>query len=413
VTTTEQESLADDAAPHRSMPLPLDRAVLWYPERAGTADPLGGRYPLFVTQRLLADVVSAATAPQGAFGFLIGEPCFDPARRLRFVVASHHLRLQQPFRGDQTAAPVQAGWSAVRAEIGRTGGVVVGWYHSHEQGGVQPSGGDVATHRRHFDDPWQVMLIVSAAGGVGRGLWYRPGLMDRRPLPFYELLDAPPAAGGARVSRMTWSGYVPADPAVVVEPAAVTAGAQPSQLFAHFIHPAAFTPVADDDEDAVPGAPLPPPEPRVTGAMVWTAAKQLPGWGRLGLGAGAVLLLAIVGYGLYAFVMGGPSRPVVVVAPPPAATAAPTSPERAELETAMRGFADADRMFASGQATCDVLARSLVRVEEAWLAYNTARRGAAGSSSNLAAAVAGDDQPLVDAVDTVETRFERSRCPRP
>lgn len=417
--TSEQRSSAADVAAYRRVSLPLAQAVLWRrqpPPGVAPVDPLAHPWPLFVTQKLLTDLVAAATWPGGAFGFLIGGLFEDADCGIRYAVASQHLRLVQPFQGDATLGPVEAGWNSMRAEVLRLQGDLIGWYHSHGDRPLAPTADDRSTQHKWFAEPWHVMLLVGSVEGAAQGWWYRPQERERAALPFYELFDTPPEGAAARVSRMSWTGYVPDDPAVVVAPPPAEPSERPSQLHARFIHPAAFTPppVTDGDDEVVFIGGPPPSVPRLTGELVWQATAHWGRWGRAASIAGLALMVGFMLYGIYALAVGGsPAPPVMVTAPPVAAPAASTSPEQAELETAMRGFADAERMFGTGQGTCDVLARNLVRVEEAWLGYNTARRNAAGSSSNLAAAAAGDDAPLVAAVDSVETRFERLQCPRP
>ena len=68
------------------------------------------------------------------------------------------------------------------------------------------------------------------------------------------------------------------------------------------------------------------------------------------------------------------------------------------------------RLFQSRRMTCTDLARGLTDVEERWMAYNVARRGAPVSRDSVRSA---RDQTLYADVDAVERRFERSTCPRP
>ena len=79
------------------------------------------------------------------------------------------------------------------------------------------------------------------------------------------------------------------------------------------------------------------------------------------------------------------------------------------LSQVVRNFGERATLFARGQLPCAGLARGLAAVENRWIAYNTARRGA----GVLDAAHTARDQTLYAGVDSVERRFEQSGCPRP
>jgi len=119
-----------------------------------------------------------------------------------------------------------------------------------------------------------------------------------------------------------------------------------------------------------------------------------------------------------------PSRPATQPAPVPAPAGRPAPLQRApspppplahldvvgdSLSQVVRNFGERATLFARGQLPCAGLARGLAAVENRWIAYNTARRGA----GMLDAAHAARDQTLYAGVDSVERRFEQSGCPRP
>jgi ribosome-associated translation inhibitor RaiA len=80
------------------------------------------------------------------------------------------------------------------------------------------------------------------------------------------------------------------------------------------------------------------------------------------------------------------------------------------LSRAVRSFQDRAALFASGQMDCNGLARGLASVENLWVSYNAERRA---RMSTFDLRRVNQDQALYAAVDSVESRFERSGCPRP
>jgi len=122
-----------------------------------------------------------------------------------------------------------------------------------------------------------------------------------------------------------------------------------------------------------------------------------------------------------------PPAPPPVAVPPPAAApvpvpvpvpqpVAPPSPfarfDRLtdSLSRAVRNFQDRAALFASGRMDCNGLATGLVAVENLWATYNIERRARMASFDQRRAT---QDQAMYASVDSVESGFERSGCPRP
>ncbi len=80
------------------------------------------------------------------------------------------------------------------------------------------------------------------------------------------------------------------------------------------------------------------------------------------------------------------------------------------LSAAVRNYHDRAALFANRQIDCAALARGLVTIENLWITYNTERTARIASFDARRAA---RDQGLYAGVDSVESQFERSRCPRP
>ena len=120
-----------------------------------------------------------------------------------------------------------------------------------------------------------------------------------------------------------------------------------------------------------------------------------------------------------------PAASSPVAAPPPAAApqpAEPPPPPRVaspfarfdrlsdSLSRAVRNFQDRAALFDSGRMDCNGLASGLVAIENLWITYNTERRARLADFDQRRVT---QDQALYAAVDAVESRFERSGCPRP
>ena len=109
-----------------------------------------------------------------------------------------------------------------------------------------------------------------------------------------------------------------------------------------------------------------------------------------------------------------PAAPVPVPQPPPPPVAA--SPfarfDRLSdsLSRSVRNFQDRASLFASGRMDCGGLASGLVSIENLWISYNNERRARMAAFDQRRAM---QDQAMYAAVDSVESRFEQSGCPRP
>lgn len=144
-------------------------------------------------------------------------------------------------------------------------------------------------------------------------------------------------------------------------------------------------------------------------------------WAMSGAGAGAMVLLILAGWGLGLVHFGRVSQSPPAQDAPAAEPAAPTPPARVDPAlVALDQFTDsvlgAVRLYADrrarfrGPADCTALAEALVAVEGHWITYN-----AQGKPRDLVLddRRAARDQSLYARVDTVETHFDQTACPRP
>jgi proteasome lid subunit RPN8/RPN11 len=107
-----------------------------------------------------------------------------------------------------------------------------------------------------------------------------------------------------------------------------------------------------------------------------------------------------------------PAAPVPVPVPQPVAPSLFARFDRLSdsLSRALRNFQDRASLSADGRMDCGGLAGGLVSIESLWITYNTERRARMASFDQRRAS---QDQAMYAAVDSVESRFEHSGCPRP
>ncbi|PYO64793.1 MAG: hypothetical protein DMD71_12455, partial [Gemmatimonadetes bacterium] len=172
--------------------IPTARAILWNPN--GRRNP-GGRYPVFIEQKALTALNEHLLAVKGQalIGFLVGDLFECPTSRVRYAVVDSTIRLNQPIYGDKTQVVVSRLWDRIQEELGRVGGHLIGWYHSHPPLPVDLAPGDVQTHEQYFTQPWHLALVLGAdrEGHPVAGL-FRPGPSETWhsvSLSFYELIE--------------------------------------------------------------------------------------------------------------------------------------------------------------------------------------------------------------------------------
>jgi hypothetical protein len=256
--------------------------------------------------------------------------------------------------------------------------------------------GDAGVHLKFFPDESPLALVVAGSGAAGG--WFRPAAGTAWQfdcLPFHEVLsDLSLRADGARPSVVGWRNYRTEDTIVRKRMSSVVSAAMPA---------APAVPTASvlwPDQDERDGDAPRPPAPSL-GAVLRER------WRRVAyVGAAAIGALAT-----YAAIGPRPTRNAGGVGE--AAVIAPTLAleRRADtLDLALGAFDLRVRLFEARQMTCNDLARGLVQLEDQWMAYNLARRGA---PATLDAASLERERAAHARVDDAERRFERSGCARP
>ncbi len=153
------------------------------------------------------------------------------------------------------------------------------------------------------------------------------------------------------------------------------------------------------------------------------AARPAPKWHVWAAGAGgaaAMALLVVAGWGIglvHFGRMAGSASPQAAPAESGAPPATPVNPALVLMDQftdsvmgSVRVYRQRGAGFDAGRVDCAALAQALVVVEGHWMAYNS--RGKPRDVL-LDAQRAARDQSLYAQVDTVESHFDKSACPRP
>ncbi len=212
-----EEQLETDAY-HVWKPRPLLRSVHWKPVPAPSRDGAAGSYDVFLDQRVFTAIhqhLWHAAPGEEPFGFLVGDLCEDPDTGRRYLIVSAAVPSKFPLAEDETAQIPGEALVAMQLEVDRRRGVLAGWYHRHRAGEVALTAEDVATHERHFPEPWQIGLLFvtdyhQPAGGCFRRT--RDGLAGDAPLAFFEMVSNESLLPrGVRRSNMDWTNVETVD----------------------------------------------------------------------------------------------------------------------------------------------------------------------------------------------------------
>jgi proteasome lid subunit RPN8/RPN11 len=370
-------------------PLPLDSAILWTPNVPQF--PVDLAFPIFITQRALAAVhahMAARLEGASSLGFLVGGVFQSTEAGIPYIVVESTIHIPWSISGDHLKPALLQGRAIAAEEVHRTGGQLLGWYHSHVGADARLSTADVGAHVACFDRPWQIALVMSRGAELTGGVFRigPDGASANEYLPFYELAEGDSLLpDGRKVSDLAWTNYRTQD--------AVFSSDRVShpelEAHPHLLFP-------DEVEADVPPAPAPR-------RVLVERAGRVARYGGLGVVALAAL------FGVYRAVASAPPSGAA-----PAATTAVTSDHvdrtADTVAIAVAAYDLRARLFDSRRMACADLARGLVDLEERWTAYNAARKGVAAS---LDAARNARDRALYSDVDAAERQFERSQCPRP
>jgi hypothetical protein len=411
---------------------------------------------VFVTRRVLEGLNRYAfpAGPAGVLGFIVGDLCHCPRTGILYVALDRLVSLPQPVYGDKTGTVTANVWPTLQQHVTKLKRHLLGWYHSHPPLGVALAPGDVDAHLAYFPLRWQVALVVALGeSGVDAG-FFRPtpeAVAPDVPLHFFEVLDPRVlTADGRRRSFVHWQNYeVRRRAEVHVATARALAETPPvaslSDSTTLEAEPTADPAAAESDDVMLdlPDVVAPSPDRRQAPDRRTPVATPRPA--ELGRARRAVrwpILIGLAAAGAFVLLGRATFRPdatpgAVVRAPDPAAAArlesvplapppgsAPGPDSHPPVAPALSGFAAASDALAADLRDyqsrgarfeqrlikCQDLADAFATVEQRWITYSVERRKLAGQ---LDPAQVAADTAFSAAMDSVESSYERSACPRP
>jgi proteasome lid subunit RPN8/RPN11 len=202
----------ETGAYHVWKPRPLLRSIRWRPVPAPEKNAAAGSYDVFVDQRAFKSIhqhLWNASPTEEPFGFLVGDLCEDPDTGRRYVIVSSAVPSKFALAEDSDPQIPGEAIVAMQLEVDRRRGILAGWYHRHRSGDPALTDHDLATHEKHFGEPWHVALLFVTdherpSGGCF--LRTRHGLDGGVPLAFYEMVSNESLlAKGVRRSFMDWA----------------------------------------------------------------------------------------------------------------------------------------------------------------------------------------------------------------
>ncbi len=202
--------------------MPTSRAVYWTPVSSSyhflgsMLSAASARYPLFVAQRVFAQLAASRAADEGKFeaGILRGALCECPDSHQRYVTVD---RTERVMRIAQAADPLAAATHLARALRERVTARPegwVGWYRQQSAVGPRLEEADEIVDAELGAPIWHA-LLVATGDGAGDGAFFA---VDRHApssfeVPFFELIDAPVLrAHGSDVTVVDWERYTPSHP---------------------------------------------------------------------------------------------------------------------------------------------------------------------------------------------------------
>ncbi|MBC7788788.1 MAG: hypothetical protein H7Z74_02480 [Anaerolineae bacterium] len=194
-------------------PAPIAGSILWEPALLPAPEIIDDA--VFITQGALREVSRHIwTAPdQEVLGFLLGERLESPETGLPYVVISATTRSSYIIAEDGGDPIPEDAWQASSMESRRRKLVLLGWYHSAPFLDEVPAPRDLASHRQHFTEPWQMGLVVAPSGELPAGGFFRPASdLGGAWIPFYEVVDEGAIYADGRKRTVTpWKNYVTND----------------------------------------------------------------------------------------------------------------------------------------------------------------------------------------------------------
>ncbi len=315
------------------------------------------------------------------------------------------LRDPLPIRDDRTSEAVTLLWMSLQEQLRSRNRQLLGWYHTHPEGGLQLTASDIITHSRFFPAPWQVAILLEPGVDRPRAVVCEAG--DEKPpntvlLPFYELLE--PAAlvtEGVRPDYVSWRNY-----------RTETSAAQP-------LEESAGTGVGPGSPHVAPTDSRPrvllPSQLDYGFGWSWRVLRRWLGQRRrfrrlmqaAGLGAMIVAVAA-----LWKLMDWGQPAPIPTLPSQPAASVSAPLQRidrlAEDVREAVSKYEERAWLFDDRKMSCPDLADAFVQVVDHWFAYNAEGRA---NVSTLDPERRQREESLLAGVRKVELHFGASGCP--
>jgi proteasome lid subunit RPN8/RPN11 len=219
----EEVTEVDDDRDPKLADRPLDRSILWLPGGWGEFQRGPPRkHELFVDQEVLRRVdAHAHERIEGAYGLLTGHLRVCRVTRVPFIHVEAAHRSDRALPVDDDLSSFREFFWQIREEVGRSGRIIVGWYHTHTLLGLQISERDRRLHVSHFHDDWPCALVVVSREGATEGGFFQRDrgetLFRRAARPFREIINQRvKAGGGPYATTVSWTNYWTEEPVLYI-----------------------------------------------------------------------------------------------------------------------------------------------------------------------------------------------------
>ncbi len=403
---------AEEAVRHHRAPLPVDRSILWTPNRdpdvpSGPSET--GPYELFLTRSALRQMDAHLTAggKESRFGFFLGNLFRCPESGVHYAVADRCLPVAESFSEETPDPFLLRAWAKSQATFREHGGVLIGWYHSHYLLGLFLSEEDAEVDSRYFSQPWQCCVLVVPDEARPLGAVFRPSAEDgntrSEPAPFRELI-APthvPASGGLPTA-IGWTNYRP-DRQVALRPDLPDNGERSEKPAVVRVPQAA--PSSASANLVLPDNRFERIYPRFPGGR-----RRLI----LVLAAVAVVLGFLGGLRLFE----SAPQPVAPTSTPPDQPRVSPEVQRftaasTVLQEAMLAYDERQQDFDLGRIGCELLAGGYSAADDAFISMAGSYAGIGMGPGTADESVTTEYERLVSEMNRINEHFDASGCPRP
>ena len=156
----------------------------------------------------------ATPGGRDGYGMLVGRLCHCP------VSATPYLAIRDAYSAPTSVphgplpgelSEFRDFWLSVSMKVSAQDQELVGWYHAHPRLGVSFSKSDERMHAAHFPNRWQCALVLSSEGGVHEAGFFqrdaKMGVFRSTPAPFFEVVPDDGLRQEPVRSNVIWANY--------------------------------------------------------------------------------------------------------------------------------------------------------------------------------------------------------------